>query len=199
MGTKHTNTFIPKVLAEARNYELTGDKDSKALSDFFWHTMIDHHTFAPGCSSQKEHYFDTKRFSHFLNGYTGETCCTYNMLKLSRHLFCWQPDARIADYYERALYNHIWDSKIRRPAWFVTFCLCCRGRIKYIAQRKTLLVLCRKRVREPCQVWGGHLLPQCSGHLYKSVYPFRCPVERKRDNFETGNGFPRRGSNRTDS
>ena len=39
---------------------------------------------------------------------------------------------------------------------------------------------------------GGHLLPQCSGHLYKSVYPFRCPVERERDNFETGNGFPRR-------
>ena len=72
LGTKHTNTFIPKVLAEARNYELTGDKDSKALSDFFWHTMIDHHTFAPGCSSQKEHYFDTKRFSHFLNGYTAE-------------------------------------------------------------------------------------------------------------------------------
>lgn len=107
LGTKHTNTFIPKVLAEARNYELTGDKDSKALSDSFWYTMTNHHTFAPGCSSQKEHYFDTKRFSHFLNGYTGETCCTYNMLKLSRHLFCWQPDARIADYYERALYNHI--------------------------------------------------------------------------------------------
>mgnify|MGYP006964175502 CR=1 FL=1 len=30
LGTKHTNTFIPKVLAEARNYELTGDADSKA-------------------------------------------------------------------------------------------------------------------------------------------------------------------------
>lgn len=107
LGTKHTNTFIPKVLAEARNYELTGDEDSKALSGFFWRTMTEHHTFAPGCSSQKEHFFDTKRFSNFLNGYTGETCCTYNMLKLSRHLFCWQPDAGIADYYERALYNHI--------------------------------------------------------------------------------------------
>lgn len=107
LGTKHTNTFIPKVLAEARNYELTGNERSRALSEFFWHTMIDHHTFAPGCSSQKEHYFDTSKFSHFLNGYTGETCCTYNMLKLSRHLFCWQPDAKVADYYERALYNHI--------------------------------------------------------------------------------------------
>lgn len=107
LGTKHTNTFIPKVIAEARNYELTKNEESRKLSDFFWHTMINHHTFAPGCSSQKEHFFDPKQFSKFLNGYTGETCCTYNMLKLSRHLFCWTGDVKIADYYERALYNHI--------------------------------------------------------------------------------------------
>ena len=107
LGTKHTNTFIPKVIAEARRYELLQSEESRRLTDFFWHTMVEHHTFAPGCSSQKEHFFDTARFSHFLNGYTGETCCTYNMLKLSRHLFCWRADARVADYYERALYNHI--------------------------------------------------------------------------------------------
>ena len=107
LGTKHTNTFIPKVLAEARNYELTQDNGSRKLTDFFWHTMIDHHTFAPGCSSDKEHYFDPQQLSKHLTGYTGETCCTYNMLKLSRHLFCWTGDAKVADYYERALYNHI--------------------------------------------------------------------------------------------
>ena len=107
LGTKHTNTFIPKVLAEARNYELTGDADSKALSEFFWHTMIDSHTFAPGCSSDKEHYFPTDKFTAHISGYTGETCCTYNMLKLSRHLFCWDASPEVADYYERALYNHI--------------------------------------------------------------------------------------------
>lgn len=107
LGTKHTNTFIPKVLAEARNYELTKSAESRTLTDFFWHTMINHHTFAPGCSSDKEHFFDPKQFSKHLTGYTGETCFTYNMLKLSRHLFCWTGDASIADYYERALYNHI--------------------------------------------------------------------------------------------
>lgn len=107
LGTKHTNTFIPKVIAEARNYELTRNETSRKLSEFFWHTMIDHHTFAPGCSSDKEHYFDPKKLSQHLTGYTGETCCTYNMLKLSRHLFCWTGDSSIADYYERALYNHI--------------------------------------------------------------------------------------------
>lgn len=107
LGTKHTNTFIPKVIAEARNYELTRSGTSRELSEFFWHTMIGHHTFAPGCSSDKEHFFDPQKMSAHLSGYTGETCCTYNMLKLSRHLFCWTGDEAVASYYERALYNHI--------------------------------------------------------------------------------------------
>ena len=29
------------------------------------------------------------------------------MLKLSRHIFCWNPSVTVADYYERALFNHI--------------------------------------------------------------------------------------------
>ncbi len=107
LGTKHTNTFIPKVLGEIRRYELTGEEESLDLSRFFWDEMLAHHTFAPGCSSDKEHYFKPEEFSKHISGYTGETCCTYNMLKLSRHLFCRQPDSRIMDYYERALYNHI--------------------------------------------------------------------------------------------
>lgn len=107
LGTKHTNTFIPKVLAEARRYELEGNVGSKSLSTFFWDTMLLRHTFAPGCSSDKEHYFNPAQFSKHISGYTGETCCTYNMLKLSRHLFCWDASPQVADYYERALYNHI--------------------------------------------------------------------------------------------
>ena len=63
--------------------------------------------FATGSLSQKEHFFDPAKMSKNINGYTGETCCTYNMLKLSRHLFCWNTDPSVADYYERALYNHI--------------------------------------------------------------------------------------------
>ena len=69
--------------------------------------MTARHSFATGSSSQKEHFFDPAKFSRFINGYTGETCCTYNMLKLSRHLFCWDASPSVADYYERALYNHI--------------------------------------------------------------------------------------------
>ena len=107
LGTKHTNTFIPKVLAEARNYEISQCPESKDLTHFFWNTMIDDHTFAPGSSSDKEHFFAPETFSKHLTGYTGESCCTYNMLKLSKHLFCWTGDTKVADYYERGLYNHI--------------------------------------------------------------------------------------------
>lgn len=106
-GTKHTNTFIPKVIGEARNYELSGSQRSRDIARLFWNEMTDRHCYVNGSLSQKEHYFDPKKMSKFINGYTGETCCTYNMLKLSRHLFCEETSPRVADYYERALYNHI--------------------------------------------------------------------------------------------
>src|SRR5271156_4080820 len=34
-----------------------------------------------------------------------ECCCSYNMMKLTRHLFGQQPDAKHFDYYERLLFN----------------------------------------------------------------------------------------------
>ena len=54
-----------------------------------------------------EFFTPKETLSHALGPATCETCNTYNMLKLTRHLFCWEPRAEYADYYERALYNHI--------------------------------------------------------------------------------------------
>ena len=42
-----------------------------------------------------------------LGAESSETCNTYNMLKLTRHLFGWLPSADLMDFYERGLYNHI--------------------------------------------------------------------------------------------
>ena len=106
-GTKHTNTFIPKVIAEARHYEIEGVPEARRAAEFFWKEMLAHHVFATGSLSDKEHFFPEEDFRKHITGVTGETCCTYNMLKLARHIFCWQPSASVADYYERALYNHI--------------------------------------------------------------------------------------------
>ena len=106
-GTKHTNTFIPKVIGEARNYELSASDRSRDISELFWDEMTRQHAFVTGSLSQKEHYFDPAKLSKNINGYTGETCCTYNMLKLARHIFCRDASPAVADYYERALFNHI--------------------------------------------------------------------------------------------
>lgn len=40
-----------------------------------------------------------------------ETCNSYNMLKLTKHLFLSHPTAAYMDYYERTLYNHILSSQ----------------------------------------------------------------------------------------
>lgn len=106
-GKLHTNTFIPKVIAEARNYELTGAEDSRRVAQFFFDAMLKDHTFVTGCLSDKEHFFAPKDFTKHLSAYTGETCCSYNMLKLSRHLFAYTASPTVADYYERVLLNQI--------------------------------------------------------------------------------------------
>jgi DUF1680 family protein len=107
LNPKHANTFIPKLIGLAREYEIQGKGDGMEVADFFWNTVINHHSFVTGSNSDKEHFFAPDKISEHLSGYTGETCNTYNMLKLTRHLFIHKPDAKYADYYEKALYNHI--------------------------------------------------------------------------------------------
>ncbi len=107
LGTNHANTFIPKLLGECKNYELFGDNSSRnAAENLFW-TLVNDHAFVTGEVSDKEHLFKPETQSKHLTGYDGENCCTYNLLKLADRLFTYQPDSKIADYYERALYNHI--------------------------------------------------------------------------------------------
>lgn len=103
----HANTQIPKVTGEARAYELTGEEKSRVTAEFFWKTVTDNHTYANGGNSDYEHFFDPGKLSVHMSPRTTETCNTYNMLKLTRHLFEWTAGTEYADYYENALYNHI--------------------------------------------------------------------------------------------
>ena len=104
---KHANTYIPKLIGLARAYELGEPEKNKTIARFFWNTVTDHHTFCTGSNSDRESFFDPDHQSVHLTGYTGESCNVYNMLKLTRHLFCIDGDEKYADYYEKGLYNHI--------------------------------------------------------------------------------------------
>ena len=69
--------------------------------------MTNHHTYAIGGNSNYEYCGEPDQLNDRLSDNTCETCNTYNMLKLTRHLFSWNPGSDYMDYYERALYNHI--------------------------------------------------------------------------------------------
>ena len=102
----HSNTNIPKVIGAARGYELTGDERYKGIAEFFWQTVVDHHSYAPGGTSNlDEGWSGPDTAGTHLSAGGQECCCSYNMLKLTRHLFGWKPDARLMDYYEQILWN----------------------------------------------------------------------------------------------
>ncbi len=102
----HSNTNIPKVIGAARGYELTGDERYKGIAEYFWQTVVDHHSFAPGGTSNTNEGWSAPDTAGSHLGPGGqECCCSYNMLKLTRHLFGWKPEARWMDYYERLLWN----------------------------------------------------------------------------------------------
>lgn len=107
LNTKHANTFIPKILGLIRSYELEGKGTGATIASFFWNTVVDHHSFCTGSNSDKEHFFKPDSISKHLTGLTGESCNVYNMLKLTKHLFSLNANVQYADYYEKALFNHI--------------------------------------------------------------------------------------------
>jgi DUF1680 family protein len=115
----HANTQIPKMIGAARQYELTGIKRDQDIAGFFWDRVALHRSYVIGGDSDREHFFPTNDFPKHLSAETAETCNTYNMLKLTRHLFSWDPAARTMDFYERALYNDILASQDPDQGMFV--------------------------------------------------------------------------------
>ncbi|AHF16963.1 glycoside hydrolase family 127 protein [Niabella soli] len=103
----HANTYIPKLLGVTRDYEIEGNAGGDAVVRFFWQRVTTHHSFATGSNSDREHFFQPDAISTHLTGYTGESCNVYNMLKLTRHLYIHSGNVKYADYYEKALFNHI--------------------------------------------------------------------------------------------
>jgi uncharacterized protein len=115
----HANTQIPKMIGAAVEYELTGETRYRDIARYFWERVALYRSYVIGGHSDRESFFPITDFTNHLSAQTAETCNTYNMLKLTRHLFAWQPEARTMDFYERALYNHILASQEPQQGMFV--------------------------------------------------------------------------------
>jgi len=105
----HVNTHVPQVIAAARRYEISGDMRFHDVADFFWYEVVSARSYVTGGTSNGEGWETPPRqlgAELKMNISTAECCCVYNMMKLTRHLYGWNPDPRYFDYYERVMLNH---------------------------------------------------------------------------------------------
>jgi DUF1680 family protein len=102
----HANTHIPQVIGAARRYELTGEERYQEIAAFFFRTVTSDRVYCTGGTSYDEHWRTRPGdLSTELGKTAEECCCSYNMLKLARHIYGWTADPRVLDYYERTLFN----------------------------------------------------------------------------------------------
>ncbi|HVM42353.1 MAG TPA: beta-L-arabinofuranosidase domain-containing protein, partial [Gemmatimonadales bacterium] len=104
----HVNTTIPKIIGAARRYELTGEPRYHDVAAYFWREVSTRRAYCTGGTSNGEGWnADPGVLATELSSETQECCTSYNMLKLTRHLFGWTADPAAADYYERLLWNGV--------------------------------------------------------------------------------------------
>src|SRR5262249_14573606 len=118
----HANTQFPKIIGAAREYELSGDAKYRDITTFFWDRVVHHRSFVTGGNSDGEAFFPSEEFSKHLGPSSAETCNTYNMLKLTRHVFAWSASAEAMDFYERGLFNHILPSQDPETGMVIYYC-----------------------------------------------------------------------------
>lgn len=125
LAGKHANTQIPKVVGLARLYEVAPTdqhrQDSAKAALFFWETVTKDHSYVIGGNSEYEHFGEPRKLSKRLGQQTCEACNSYNMLRLTRHLYGWSGDARYFDFFERAHLNHIMSQQDPQTGMFTYF------------------------------------------------------------------------------
>ena len=118
----HANTQVPKVVGFERISELSGDEAYHNAASFFWDIVTGERTLAFGGNSRREHFPSKEACKDFVEDIDGpETCNTNNMLKLSEELHRRNPEARYADFYELATFNHILSSQHPEHGGYVYF------------------------------------------------------------------------------
>ena len=118
----HANSTIPQFIAAKREYDITGNKYMLKASANFWNMVTRHRTYCNGTTGFHEHWnLPGDQLSKELDAQAGETCCTYNMIKLSDELFLTHPDAQYPEYTERAIINDIMGTIEPETANFMYF------------------------------------------------------------------------------
>ena len=195
----HANTQIPKVIGYKRIADLAqDDKDWNHASEwdhaarFFWNTVVNHRSVCIGGNSVREHFHPADNFTSMLNDVQGpETCNTYNMLRLTKMLYQTSPDIRFADYYERALYNHILASQQPEKGGFVYFTPMRPGHYRVYSQSETSMWCCVGSGLENHTKYGEFIYAHTNDTLYVNLFiPSRLTWQEKKVTLVQETRFP---------
>ena len=150
LDNRHANTQVPKAVGYQRVAEMCEKAGRKADADkyakaarFFWHTVADTRSLAIGGNSRREYFpsaADCISYSEEKEG--PESCNTNNMLKLTEGLFRMSPDAHYADFYERAMYNHILSTQHPEHGGYVYFTSARPGHYRVYSQPNSAMWCC---------------------------------------------------------
>ena len=115
LNGKHANTTIPKFLGAIYRYTALGcrteDEFYLEAVKKFWDIVVSNHTYITGGNSEWEHFGESRILDAERTNCNCVTCNTYNMLKLSRELFCITGEKKYLDFYENTFVNAILSSQ----------------------------------------------------------------------------------------
>lgn len=111
----HANQHVPNFVGYMRIYEQTREADYRLAAKNFFGMVVPHRMFAhggtsgnfPGSNDNPEMFQNRDNVVNAIAANGAEVCTTYNLLKLARNLFFFDPDPAYMDYYERGLVNMI--------------------------------------------------------------------------------------------
>ena len=181
---------IPKSpkLSGPREYEMTGNSNYCDIASFFWQRVAMHRSYVIGGNTDKEHFFPVDKFSEHLGTETAETCNTYNMLKLTRHLFAWEPSVRLMDFYERGLYNQILASQDPKKGMFTYFMSLKPGHFKTYSTPEDSFWCCVGTGMENHSKYGDTIYFHDGNTLWVNLFiRIRVALERQKLNGNAGN------------
>jgi DUF1680 family protein len=168
---EHVNSFIPNIIGTARQYEVTGDQTDRRVATYFWKQVTSARCYCTGGTSNQEHWrSDPHKLADQLSNHTQETCCTYNMLKLTRHLFCWNAKPEYGDYYERALYNSILSTQDPKTGMMMYFVTLAPGRWKYYNLPNDSFWCCTATGMENHAKYGDSIYFHSDDSLYVNLF-----------------------------
>ena len=144
-----------------------GEQDNTAknylkAAENFWQDVAQNRTVCIGGNSVGEHFLAKANSNRYIDQLDGpESCNTNNMLKLSEMLADRTGDAKYADFYEQAMWNHILSTQDPETGGYVYFTtLRPQGYRIYSTGEPGHVVLRGHRHGEPLQVRPLHLQPR---------------------------------------